>query len=116
MYQLNMQPTKQPERTKLPHTRPELQPDALVSRTQRVHNVLQWANETGHARFSVEDNDQGVATEYNEGLAGCSDYTYNTIIMPLQDVEQRLRVFKTSFESWAVRAERMKNSQRFMST
>ena len=98
------------ERNSFP-PRPDVLSEPLLTSILNVQNAIEFAHETGHGHFGLENNDTGVATTYCEGLAGCSDQSYNIILSPLQSVYNKLKSLKVDLNGWAYKAKRM-HSQR----
>lgn len=102
------------ERSSFP-PRPDALAESLIISIQNVQNAIEFAHESGHARFGAQNDDTGVATIYYEGLAGCSDQSFNMIISPLQTVQAKLKNLKSDLEGWAFKAKRMEGQRGLMS-
>ena len=90
-------------------SRPQVPSELLISNLDRAHNALQYAYEAGHGRFAVQDGDSSQGAVYFEGLAGCSDQSFNSIVFPLKVVLDTLKACERELENWACRAKKTKS-------
>ena len=96
--------------------RPDALAERLTANIYHAQKALELAHETGYGHFAVQEYDTGVATTYHEGLAGCSDASFHSIIGQLKSVFETLKTHEGILNRWASKANLTESNRGFMST
>ena len=80
----------------------------------QVHNAVENAYFTGGRSLKLLAGEKGIDDYECEGLGGCSRYAFNSIIFPIQSVQEILKTVEMDLENWAFKARRMAFQQKML--